>query len=1273
MKNNNHNCQFSQIKKLHQDRVRRLTSKLKCGSSPKQESRRLKVGSQNFSSKNFTAPKNGNFKAKAELKQAHQFLQTIIDYLPVALFVKDATPENFGMIRFCNKACENLFGLTGEQIVGATTYEYYPIAQSHFFNQKDREAIQQGKVLEIPEETFTSQNSGQRILKTLKVPIYDGNNHPQYLLCISEDITERKQVEAALQESEERFQAFMNHSPASTWITDIDGTLLYVNPNWLNLLKLPTQDVIGKNLFEIFPTEIAEQYYENNHLIAETNKVIEFIESAVQKNGDPGHFLVYKFPIQGIKKQTVIGGIAVNITEEVKAEQALRTSESRFRAAIDGSLDAFFVLESVRDKAGKIIDFVFVDLNINGAKMISSTREEVIGQRLCELLPVNRTDGFFEKYVRVVETRQPLEEEFPLSQPGVTASWLQHQVIPLGDGIAITSRDISDRKATEEALRLSEECYRLIAEHFPNGAILLFDQNLRFLLADGLGLAEVGLSKAQLEGKTIWEVFPSETVAVIEPLYRGALAGQSSVTEVNFAGRIYLVHALPIQNERGQAETGLVMTQDITKLKRAEKALQDQAEQEHIITVITHRIRQSLDLQEILETTGAEVREYLQCDRVIIYQFDRDFKGTVIAESVDQKWRSMLSLVIGDCYFQEIYVQLYQQGRVHAVSDIYTAGLSPCHLDLLARFQVRANLAVPIVEDRKLWGLLIAQHCEAPREWQSLEISLLKQLATQVAIAIQQSELYQQAQLEIAQRRQIETTLQQKIKREKLLAATAQRIRQSLDLDEIINTTVMEVRQLLQADRTVIFRFEPDWSGVISVESVTTPDLSILNTTIYDPCFEETYIKQYRQGRTRAIEDIYQANLSQCYLDLLTQFKVRANLVVPILQGEHLWGLLIAHQCTQARQWQPHETELLEQLATQVGIAIAQGQLYEQTRRQAQREQAFNQVIQAIRTSLDLETIFSTATEEVCKLLQAERTVICRYLPEEKLWRNVADFHLSSDLPSALGLEVPDEDNEIADRLKQRQIFQIDDARQCAETYNQNYARIFPGSWLMVPLHFGSVLWGSLGLIRNQKNTPWQAWEVELADAIANQLAIAIQQSELYQQLEQLATLDGLTQIANRRYFDQYLDQEWKRSQREQISLSLLLLDVDHFKLYNDTYGHQAGDECLQKVAKAIRESLKRSSDLVARYGGEEFVVLLPNTKTEGAIQVAQDIHHSIQQLAIEHSRSSVSQFVTVSIGISTTIPKPNSRFEALVSRADLALYEAKRQRNTYRLHRLAF
>jgi diguanylate cyclase (GGDEF)-like protein len=192
-----------------------------------------------------------------------------------------------------------------------------------------------------------------------------------------------------------------------------------------------------------------------------------------------------------------------------------------------------------------------------------------------------------------------------------------------------------------------------------------------------------------------------------------------------------------------------------------------------------------------------------------------------------------------------------------------------------------------------------------------------------------------------------------------------------------------------------------------------------------------------------------------------------------------------------------------------------------------------------------------------------------------------------------------------------------------------------------------------------------------------------LEQSELYRQLQaanqelhRLAFLDGLTRVANRRCFDRAFEQEWRRLMREAssatevtgepqglhhpASLSLILCDVDFFKLYNDSCGHLAGDRCLQQVAEAIRRAVERPSDLVARYGGEEFVVLLPNTDAVGAVQIAQKIRQEIGSLRLVHPSSTVSGFVTLSLGVTTTVPSRDSSPKELLSVADKALYQAK-------------
>lgn len=172
------------------------------------------------------------------------------------------------------------------------------------------------------------------------------------------------------------------------------------------------------------------------------------------------------------------------------------------------------------------------------------------------------------------------------------------------------------------------------------------------------------------------------------------------------------------------------------------------------------------------------------------------------------------------------------------------------------------------------------------------------------------------------------------------------------------------------------------------------------------------------------------------------------------------------------------------------------------------------------------------------------------------------------------------------------------------------------------------------------------------------------------QELQRLATLDGLTQLANRRRFDEYLESEWRRLIREQAPLSLILCDIDFFKVYNDAYGHLAGDECLRRVAQVLKQAGKRSTDLIARYGGEEFAVILPNTPAIGAVQVAEEIRTGVLALKIpqgnriENAIAPLlpSRYVTLSLGVASTIPKIEASAKTLIEAADKALYQAKQQ-----------
>jgi len=201
---------------------------------------------------------------------------------------------------------------------------------------------------------------------------------------------------------------------------------------------------------------------------------------------------------------------------------------------------------------------------------------------------------------------------------------------------------------------------------------------------------------------------------------------------------------------------------------------------------------------------------------------------------------------------------------------------------------------------------------------------------------------------------------------------------------------------------------------------------------------------------------------------------------------------------------------------------------------------------------------------------------------------------------------------------------------------------------------------------------------IDAVSMIAGQLAVSLDNALLYASLEQkvtertaaleeanqrlelLSTTDALTGVANRRKFNEALDAEWLRARRTQSPIGLVLIDIDHFKLYNDHYGHQGGDSCLQQVATAMKAGLRAGSDLIARYGGEEFVLLLPNTDLAGAMVVAERVRAAVEARHEPHQQSAKG-IVTVSLGVTSFVPGGDTRATQYVEFADQALYEAKR------------
>jgi diguanylate cyclase (GGDEF)-like protein/PAS domain S-box-containing protein len=265
------------------------------------------------------------------------------------------------------------------------------------------------------------------------------------------------------------------------------------------------------------------------------------------------------------------------VRELVLTRQAAQANEARFVAAMESSLDAFSILRAERDQLGQVVDFRFTYVTVRGAALVSLTPQQVEGQLLCELLPINREAGFLEKYKAVLETGKPLAEEFPIAQQGVVASWISHQVVKLGDdSIAITSRDVSQRKHSEEALQQSEERMRMVTDAVPALIAYLSDDE-RYLFINQAGAELYGMPARDIVGKTVREVVGADNYALMLPHIDMVRAGYPVTYEREVVRADGVRHVLtsyfPQYDDRGAVTNVCALSHDITARKQMEAAL----------------------------------------------------------------------------------------------------------------------------------------------------------------------------------------------------------------------------------------------------------------------------------------------------------------------------------------------------------------------------------------------------------------------------------------------------------------------------------------------------------------------------------------------------------------------------------------------------------------------------------------------------------------------------------------------------------------------------
>ena len=518
-------------------------------------------------------------------------------------------------------------------------------------------------------------------------------------------------------------------------------------------------------------------------------------------------------------------------------------------------------------------------------------------------------------------------------------------------------------------------------------------------------------------------------------------------------------------------------------------------------------IRQLLNREDILKASVKEVRRILECDRVVVYSLDRDLRyGDVIAESVAPGWKQALNKHIEDPCFEPTYREKYLNGRVRAWNNIYEYNLTKCYIEQLEDLEVKANLVAPIISEGKLFGLLVAHQCSDFRNWQQPEIRWVCQIATQIGFALDNAKL-------LADARQLQQQLETEAKLTKYFTDAVRYIRESLDREDILDVSVEEVRRVLNCDRVVVYSLDGDFRyGDVVAESVAPGWTRALNKKIKDPCFEPTYREKYLNGRVRAQSNIYEAGMNQCYIEQLEKLEVKANLVTPVISEGKLFGLLVAHQCSDFRNWQQPEIRWVTQVATQVGFALDNAKLLadaKQARQQVEDEKKwtdyFTDTTRHIRQSLKTDDILKASVKEIRRVVNCDRVLI--YSLNLDNYGEIVAESVAPGWTRGKGkvIEDPCFESKYLDKYRNGRVRAWNNIYEAGMTkcHIEQLENLEVKANLVAPIINEGQLFGLLAVQQCSDFRSWQQNEIRWVSQIATQVGLAIDNAKLIEQLQE--------------------------------------------------------------------------------------------------------------------------------------------------------------------------
>ncbi|MEH2205703.1 MAG: GAF domain-containing protein [Nostoc sp.] len=639
-------------------------------------------------------------------------------------------------------------------------------------------------------------------------------------------------------------------------------------------------------------------------------------------------------------------------------------------------------------------------------------------------------------------------------------------------------------------------------------------------------------------------------VAAISNNIKKRLRPDSEFTQVFIAG----------QNELVMLERNITLFTDLLSVLVQEK--EAEADYSQLLIKITRWVRESFNEEDVLKTTSEEIRKALSIDRVTIFCFDSNYNGTFIAESVAPGLPKILGVTVSDPEFEAGYIEKYQNGNIHATDNIHQGDLSDADIELLEQFAVKSSLVAPILKSKRLFGLLIAHQCSRLRFWQQSEIDLFSQIAMQVGFALDYANLLQQ----------VDT----KADNAQVFIEITRSIRQSLNEEDVLKTTVDEVRKALSTDRVLVYSFHPNWSGIIIAESVVPGYPKVLRSEIQDICFGQGYVEKYQSGRVVATNNIYQAGLADCHINLLESFAVKANLVAPILKDEQLFGLLIAHQCSRPRDWQQSEIDLFAQIAMQVGFALDHARLLQRIEAEGVQSQLLADTIGIIRQSLNEEDVLKTTVEEVRKALSSDRVMVYSF---DANWSGtVIAESVVLTYPKVLRAEIQDPcfGQGYVEEYQSGRVLAINNIYEAglADCHIHLLESFAVKANLVAPIIKDEQLFGLLIAHQCSRPRDWKQSEIDLFGQIAMQVGFALDHARLLQRIEAERMRSQLLVDIIRSIRQSLKEEDVIKTTVEEVRKALSTDRVLVYSFYANWFGIIIAESVLPGYPKVLRSKI---------------------------------------------------------------------------------------------------